>query len=124
LFGFPGFSKESGKSKLKNSEIKKNPIIKGEIQSKKQFFHCLDFTDFMFGFPGFKFGFRSFYFRLLIVFLFGFPGFLFRLPGFLFLFPICPLFSPRNPVWEVIISRNQMPRGERAVLKSKNRNQN
>jgi hypothetical protein len=72
LFGFPGFLKEFGKSKLKNSKIQ---TIMRENQNKKQFFYSLDFSDFMFGF------------RLLIVFLFGFPGYLFGLPGFLFGFP-------------------------------------
>jgi hypothetical protein len=56
IFGFPGFSKESGKSQLENSEIQ----TMEEIQTKEQCFYSLDFPDFMFGFPGFKFGFRSF----------------------------------------------------------------
>jgi hypothetical protein len=43
LFGFPGFSKESGKSKLKNSEIQ---TIMRENSNKKIVFLCLGFPDF------------------------------------------------------------------------------
>jgi hypothetical protein len=48
-----GKSKEkSGKSKLNNSEIQ---TIMRRNPNKKAFFYCLDFTDFIFGFPGFLF---------------------------------------------------------------------
>jgi hypothetical protein len=51
LFEFPGFSKESGKFKLKNSEIE--TIMRGNPNKKNSFFYSLDTADFMFWFPGF-----------------------------------------------------------------------
>jgi hypothetical protein len=47
LFGFQGFSKESGKSKLKNSKIQ--TIMRGN-PNKKAVFYCEDFAIFIFGF--------------------------------------------------------------------------
>jgi hypothetical protein len=60
-FGFPRLFRKSGKSKKTIGGIQ---IKNWRNLNKKSVFYRLDFTDFIFGFPGFLFGFHldpSFY---------------------------------------------------------------